>query len=285
MLVTIQVLVFIVVLFIGSSLLLHSNFKSISHGRAEELYDVIDPIYPVTPLEDEVELPKSMKRYLAYSKSYGIESTVTCRLALDGEFHTSPGAATMPAEGRVFLNFQDYSFVSFIEAKKNPIVKIGVRESFQYGEGRYEMKKMGMSGIATVRSKQLTTSEIIHYLSYLPFGSTMSFDDCFSFEEVSEGKVIMSYDIHDDPLKVEWRIDESGRITHLICVRPMLRRHELLNQTWVVEYDDYKEFNEMMMPSKLSYKVLVDDQLATQSSFNVTGVDVDSENPSYWKMD
>lgn len=203
-------------------------------------------------------LPPVVQKWLTHSGVIGKEKINTVRLKQKGEMRTKPDGKWMAFEATQYFTVNDPAFVWTTDVHMMPLVTLVGRDKFENGQGSMFIKLLSLFKVADVKNtEKVNSATMIRYLSETSWFPAAALSDYIKWETVDSlsAKAVMNY--NGMVVSGIFRFTENGDMVGFTADRYYGTDANARLEKWVVETEDWKDFNDIRIPykSKVTWKL------------------------------
>lgn len=202
------------------------------------------------PLREPV--PETLQRVIAFS---GVRPDAAWTRAVfdqEGKMWRSPDAAPMTFTARQWLDVSTVAFSWRARFPMMPLVALHVEDAYQHGEGRLVGRLWGWLRLFAQTGPDADRAQAIRYLSELAWApAAYRHNERVHWEETAEGLLRASCEVAGTRVHVDYSVDSEGRVVSVRTEdRPRGVDGGSIDTPWVGRFDDWKEMNGLMLPTR-----------------------------------
>jgi hypothetical protein len=225
-------------------------------------------------------LPPVVQKWLTRSGVIGKEKINTVRLKQTGEMKTKPEGKWMPFTATQYFTVNEPAFVWTTEVQMMPLVNLTGRDKFEKGHGEMAIKLLSLYKVAYGHdNEKINSATMLRYLAETSWFPTAALSEYIQWETIDSLSAKATFT--DNGLKVSgiFKFNEQGDMIAFTADRYYGTDNNAALEKWVVETEDWKDFNGIRIPykSKITWQLKTGDfnwakMEITDLGFNETGL-------------
>jgi hypothetical protein len=251
------IIIAIVILFLLSGCALNKKFAREARGILDA---VDDPSKEIIRADDIAHLPEAVKKWLSASGVVGSQKISTVWLTQHFSMKLKPEQENWHHAGaKQYFTIDKPAFIWTVNMKMSPIINIKGRDKFVDGKGEMLMKMNSIIRLGKETGKKMDEGTLQRYLGEMVWFPSAALSPYISWEEIdaNTAKATMSY--NGTTGSGTFYFDKQGDFIKFIALRYKGNKPDAKRYEWLVEADDYAEFEGIRMPSKCRATWKLDD--------------------------
>ena len=219
--------------------------------EVEELFGKMEEIRPEVVTERDLEgLPDPVQRYLRYAQIIGKEKVRFVRLKQKGFIRTKEDGGWMPFSAKQYYRADDPAFIWYGSVKLFSLPLMRARDRFYEGKGNMLIRLLPFITIADATGDEMDQGTLVRYFNEMMWFPTAYVNDYIQWESIDSSSARATISSGGLSASAVLYFNEKGQMTNFVAERYMTVDDEYSLQTWSTPITEYREINDMMLPSK-----------------------------------
>jgi len=252
----------------------HYNFQKLIQQETNQLLgqNVSQEIKLVRE-SDLKDLPEPVKNWLRKSGMLGKAFVQTGRVSQIAEMQMKANQQNwMTAKAIQYTTIDEPAFIWSVDVKMNSIVHFHGRDKFEDGKGEMLIKMNSLFNIVNEHGDKLDEGTLQRYLGEMVWFPSMALSSYISWEEINDksAKATMSY--MGTQGSGTFYFNDKGDATKFTAMRYQGNEPKAKRQLWSMNISDYKVFEGIKVPAKMTSTWKMDEKDWTWLKLEVTDI-------------
>jgi hypothetical protein len=253
----------IIALLIAIPCFAHIRFTKMAAFEAKTILARIPNSNAVIITKDMLNnLPPVVAKWLTHCGVIGKEKINTVRLKQKGEMKTTPGGKWMPFDATQYFTVNEPAFVWTTNVHMMPLIALTGRDKFEKGHGEMAIKFLSLYKVAYGHdNEKINSATMLRYLAEISWFPTTALSEYIQWQAIDSLSAKATFT--DNGLKVSgiFKFTGQGDMAAFTADRYYGTDDNAVLEKWVVETEDWKDFNGVRIPykSKVSWQLKTGD--------------------------
>lgn len=188
-------IIIIFVLFITGPFIGNSLFNKSVGNEIKTLFSKVKNKNEVVTKTKMKVLPKSVQRWLEYSKIVGRSNITSVRLRQKAEMRLKTDKHWMSVQAEQYFTTEKPGFIWKARIKAAPLIHISGRDKYWDGKGSMLIKLLSLFTVADSEGKEINQGTLLRYLAELVWFPTAALNEYITWDEIGgdHAKASMNY--------------------------------------------------------------------------------------------
>lgn len=215
----------------------------------------------------EIEvLPEPAKRYFINVLKDGQPYISSVRIKHEGQFKTGVDKDWIDIKGEQYASMEKPGFIW-----KGTTSMFVARDMYIKGKGRLVVSLFSLYKIMDARGENYDEGELLRWLGEsVLYPTNLLPDDRLAWSPLDDSSARLIYNYNGLSLFFKITINNSGEITEMETKRYMDEKNQ---ETWVIKIENYREFNNVLIPTSFEVIWRLEKGDFSYAKFNMTEVE------------
>ena len=222
---------------------------------------------------DLKELPEPVKNWLRNSGAVGKPYISVGKVTQKAEMQMKPEQENwMSAAAIQFTTIDNPAFIWRVDVKMNSLLNFQGRDKFENGKGEMLIKMNSLINVVNERGEKLDEGTLQRYLGEMVWFPSLALSPHITWEEISDTSAKATMTNKGTKGSGTFYFNAKGDVTKFSALRFKGNEEEAKKQPWTMNISDYKTFEGIKVPAKMTSTWKLDEGDWTWLKLEVTDI-------------
>lgn len=218
-------------------------------------------------------LPEAVKKWLRNSGAIGKPFISYGKVTQIAEMQMKPEQDNwLTATATQYTTIDNPAFIWSVDVKKNSILNFQGRDKFDDGKGEMLIKLNSLFNIVNERGEKLDEGSLQRYLGEMVWFPSLALSPYITWEQIDENTVKATMTYKETSGNGTFYFNSNGDITKFSALRYKGNERDATRYNWEMNILDYKTFEGIKVPAKMTSTWKLDDNDWTWLKMEVTDI-------------
>lgn len=272
----------ILILAVALTSMTHYSFQKRIRQETRQLLEKNVPAETKTVTEKEISaLPAPVKKWLTTSGALGKPFTSFGKVTQKAEMQMKPDQEKwMSAAATQYTTIAHPGFIWSVDTKMNGLLRFRGRDKFEDGRGEMLIKLNSLINVVDAHGEKLDEGSLQRYLGEMVWFPSLALSPYVSWESIDDctAKATMAY--KGTSGSGTFYFNPDGDVTRFSALRYKGNEEAAKRYPWEMNISEYKTFEGIKVPSKMTSTWKLEDQDWTWLKLEVTDITYHSDTGS-----
>jgi hypothetical protein len=222
---------------------------------------------------DLTNLPEPVKRWLRNSGSLGKPFISYGKVTQIAEMQMKPEQDNwLPATAIQYTTIDNPAFIWSVDVKMNSFLSFQGRDKFEGGKGEMLIKMNSLFNIVNERGEKLDEGTLQRYLGEMVWFPSLALSPYITWEQIDENTAQATMTYKGTSGSGTFYFNSIGDVTKFSALRYKGNETDAKRQDWEMNILDYKTFEGIKVPTKMTSTWKLDDKDWTWLKMEITDI-------------
>ncbi|UJP63788.1 DUF6544 family protein [Mongoliitalea daihaiensis] len=250
------------------------NFQKVIQQETTQLLNKNVTIENRTLLESDLtNLPEPVKKWLKNSGVIGKPLISYGKVTQVAEMQMKPEQDNwLTATAIQYTSIDNPGFIWSVDARMNSLLHFQGRDKFEDGKGEMLIKLNSLFNIVNERGEKLDEGTLQRYLGEMVWFPSLALSSYITWEQLDENKAKATMTYKGTSGSGTFHFNSNGDITKYSALRYKGNEIDAKRHDWEMNILDYKSFEGIKVPTKMTSTWKLDDRDWTWLKLEVTDI-------------